>query len=119
MLTFSMLLNLPENDEWIRCIASKARLVVVSWGNPGHKRAKNTAKLRHLSYVGNVANIAPSVEFAAGLCEPPRADVLRSKGGPMGHAQVRTVTSSEFVHNMSAAKRAADFSLYAIYPPSP
>jgi hypothetical protein len=25
-------LNLPENDEWIRRIASKARLVVVSWG---------------------------------------------------------------------------------------
>jgi hypothetical protein len=29
------LVNLPQNDEWIRRIASKARLVVVSWGNPG------------------------------------------------------------------------------------
>jgi hypothetical protein len=27
------LVNLPENDDWIRRIASKARLVVVSWGN--------------------------------------------------------------------------------------
>jgi hypothetical protein len=27
--------NLPENDEWIRRIASKARLVVVGWGVPG------------------------------------------------------------------------------------
>ena len=31
------MVNVPENDEWIRRIASKARLVVVSWGNPGHK----------------------------------------------------------------------------------
>ncbi len=28
--------NLPENDEWIRRVASKAALVVVSWGNVGH-----------------------------------------------------------------------------------
>lgn len=34
------LVNLPENDEWIRRIASKARLVVVSWGNPGHKSGR-------------------------------------------------------------------------------
>lgn len=34
------LLNLPENDAWIRRIASKARLVVVSWGNPGHKSGR-------------------------------------------------------------------------------
>lgn len=27
--------NLPENDEWIRRIAAKARFVVVAWGNPG------------------------------------------------------------------------------------
>lgn len=28
--------NLPENDVWIRRIAAKARIVVVSWGNLGH-----------------------------------------------------------------------------------
>jgi hypothetical protein len=32
--------NLPENDELIRRIASKARLVVVGWGNPGHKSGR-------------------------------------------------------------------------------
>jgi hypothetical protein len=30
------LVNLPENDEAIRRIATKARIVVASWGNPGH-----------------------------------------------------------------------------------
>lgn len=34
------LVNLPENDEWIRSIASRARIVVVSWGNPGHKSGR-------------------------------------------------------------------------------
>ena len=34
------LVNLPENDDCIRRIASKARLVVVSWGNPGHKSGR-------------------------------------------------------------------------------
>ena len=37
------LLNLPENDAWIRRIASKAHLVVVSWGNPGHKSGRGQA----------------------------------------------------------------------------
>lgn len=37
------LVNLPENDEWIRRIASKARIVVVSWGNSGHKSGRGTA----------------------------------------------------------------------------
>lgn len=37
------LVNLPENDEWIRRIASNARIVVVSWGNPGHKSGRGTA----------------------------------------------------------------------------
>lgn len=27
--------NLPKNDDWIRTIAAKAKLVVVSWGNAG------------------------------------------------------------------------------------
>lgn len=35
--------NLPENDEWIRRIAAGARLVVVSWGNRGHKSGRGTA----------------------------------------------------------------------------
>lgn len=39
-LAKSQQLNLPENDEWIRKIASAARLVVVSWGNPGHKSGR-------------------------------------------------------------------------------
>lgn len=34
------LLSLPENDDWIRRIAAKARLVVVSWGNQGHKSGR-------------------------------------------------------------------------------
>jgi hypothetical protein len=34
------LVNLPENDEWIRRIASAARLVVVSWGNPGQRSGR-------------------------------------------------------------------------------
>jgi hypothetical protein len=34
------MLNLPENDQWIRRIATKARLVVVSWGNPGRKSGR-------------------------------------------------------------------------------
>jgi hypothetical protein len=29
--------NLPENDDYIRLLAPKARFVVVSWGNPGHE----------------------------------------------------------------------------------
>ena len=32
--------NLPDNDEWIRRIASKARIVVVSWGKPGQKSGR-------------------------------------------------------------------------------
>lgn len=32
--------NLSENDVWIRRIAAKARLVVVSWGNEGHRSGR-------------------------------------------------------------------------------
>lgn len=41
------LVNVPENDEWIRRLAPMARFVVVSWGNPGHKsgRGPEVAKL--------------------------------------------------------------------------
>lgn len=34
------LVSLPENDEWIRRLAPKARMVIVSWGNPGHKSGR-------------------------------------------------------------------------------
>lgn len=37
------LVNLPENDEWIRRLAPKARMVIVSWGNPGHKSGRGPA----------------------------------------------------------------------------
>ena len=39
-LTTTAMVNLPENDEWIRRIAANARIVVVSWGNPGHKSGR-------------------------------------------------------------------------------
>lgn len=32
--------NVPENDEWIKRLAPKARMVVVGWGNPGHKSGR-------------------------------------------------------------------------------
>ena len=35
-LARTKVVNLPDNDEWIRRIAPRARFVVVSWGNPGH-----------------------------------------------------------------------------------
>lgn len=35
--------SLPDNDEWIRRIAARARLVVVSWGNPGHVSGRGPA----------------------------------------------------------------------------
>lgn len=42
-LATTAVVNLPENDEWIRKIASKARIVVVSWGNPGHNSGRGPA----------------------------------------------------------------------------
>ena len=42
-LTSTAVVNLPENDEWIRRIAANARIVVVSWGNPGHRSGRGTA----------------------------------------------------------------------------
>lgn len=32
--------NVPENDYWIRRLAPRARMVVVGWGNPGHKSGR-------------------------------------------------------------------------------
>lgn len=42
-LAITAVINLPENDEWIRRIAAKARFVVVSWGNPGHASGRGPA----------------------------------------------------------------------------
>lgn len=62
--------NLPENDDWIRRIASKARLVVVSWGNPGHKSGRGI----------EVANILREV------CDPAKVVCFgRNKNGSPVH----------------------------------
>lgn len=42
-LATASVINHPENDEWIRRIAARARIVVVSWGNPGHKSGRGPA----------------------------------------------------------------------------
>lgn len=51
------LVNLPENDEWIRRIASRARLVVVSWGNPGHKSGRGPVVEKILREVCDPAKV--------------------------------------------------------------
>ena len=43
--------NLPENDEWIRRIVSKAHFVVVGWGNPGHENGRGAEVERLLREV--------------------------------------------------------------------
>ncbi len=45
--------NLPENDEWIRKIAANARVVVVSWGNRGHRYGRGEAVTAILKEVCN------------------------------------------------------------------
>ena len=42
-LAKTAVVNLPENDAWIREVASRARLVVVSWGVTGHKLGRGPA----------------------------------------------------------------------------
>jgi hypothetical protein len=42
-LATTAVVNLPQNDDWIGRIAAKARIVVVSWGNPGHKSGRGPA----------------------------------------------------------------------------
>jgi len=49
--------NIPENDEWIRRIASTARLIVVSWGNPGHKSGRGPAVEKILREVCDPAKV--------------------------------------------------------------
>lgn len=41
-LAKTAVVNLPENDEWIRRIAARARIVVVSWGNPGYNSGRGS-----------------------------------------------------------------------------
>lgn len=62
---------------------------------------------RDLIETGSVAALKQLFTPTCLAGQAPRAVVIASKGGIMGHAQVRTVTSREFVHNVSAAKRAA------------
>jgi len=50
-LAKAAVVSLPENDDWIRRIASKAELVVVSWGNPGHASGRGPAVERILREV--------------------------------------------------------------------
>lgn len=49
--------NIPENDECIRRIASKARLVVVGWGNPGHKSGRGAVVEKILREVCDPAKV--------------------------------------------------------------
>lgn len=49
--------SLPENDEWIRRIASKAQLVVVSWGNPGQKSGRGPVVEKILREVCDPAKV--------------------------------------------------------------
>lgn len=49
--------NLPENDDWIRRIAAKARWVVVSWGNAGHKWGRGRAVEQILREVCDPAKV--------------------------------------------------------------
>lgn len=49
--------NLPDNDEWIRRIASKARIVVVSWGKPGQKSGRGAVVEKILREVCDPAKV--------------------------------------------------------------
>lgn len=50
-LSKAAVLSLPENDDWIRQIAPKARMVVVGWGNPGHKSGRGPIVVKILREV--------------------------------------------------------------------
>ena len=51
------IVNLPENDEWIRRIASKAQIVVVSWGNLGRKTGRGAIVEEILREVCDTAKV--------------------------------------------------------------
>lgn len=56
-LANAAVVNLPENDYWIRRTAAKARLVVVSWGNEGHKSGRGLAVEKILREVCDPAKV--------------------------------------------------------------
>lgn len=56
-LSRTAIVNLPENDAWIRKIAAGARLVVVSWGNPGHQSGRGPAVEKILREVCDPARV--------------------------------------------------------------
>lgn len=56
-LAKASMVNLPENDEWIRRIAPKARLVVVSWGAPGHRSGRGAEVEKILREVCDPAKV--------------------------------------------------------------
>lgn len=49
--------SLPENDDWIRRVAPKARLVIVHWGNPGHDSGRGPKVERLLREVCDPAKV--------------------------------------------------------------
>ena len=63
----------------------------------------NVANVTNIGVVGGCAS--PSVLAERRLARPQPAN--GKKGRIMGHAQIKTVTSREFVHNVSAARRVA------------
>ena len=70
-MSTTRVVNLPENDEWIRRIAASARIVVVSWGNPGHNSGRG-----------------PAVEtILREVCDPARVFCFgRNKNGSLVHS---------------------------------
>ena len=50
-------INLPENDQWIRQVASKAKFVVVGWGNPGHATGRGPEVAKILREVCDPAKV--------------------------------------------------------------
>jgi len=56
-LAKTAVVNLPENDDWIRRIAAKARFVVVSWGNPGHRSGRGPAVEKILREICDQAKV--------------------------------------------------------------
>ena len=56
-LVSAAVVNFPENDDWIRQIAAKSRLGVVSWGNVGHKSGRGPAVEKILRDVCDPAKV--------------------------------------------------------------
>jgi hypothetical protein len=56
-LSKTPVVNLPENDDWIRWVAAKARFVVVSWGNAGHESGRGAVVERILLEVCDASKV--------------------------------------------------------------